>query len=250
MVIARINVVIELRICSLTHIVKDLTVQHIITTFISKTILSLGRALANNSLLTYEYTCIVVAKALLPFQRIVVGQGRSLLVNHLNLSSSALYSGTTGIAREIGSRAIITVCRYMTSLITHIHTRSEMFSKLIAQVSLDIPFRIQFELIVVTNRCQRIIERTECLIFVLHRPVVLRKQRCRRINYAVTQTRLGRCTIILDRIRARTQHLCAGITSIKTYRKVLKRLKLSLTGDIVTGIVRLLHNSFVIYAVV
>ena len=76
----------------------------------------------------------------------------------------------------------------MTILVTQVHTYGEVLCKLVAGIALDIPLVVHLELIVVADGGQRVIERTEGLILVLHGTVVLREERGRRIYYAVTQT--------------------------------------------------------------
>ena len=138
----------------------------------------------------------------------------------------------------------------MTRLITQIYTSRKMFCKLITHVTLDIPLLILLQLVVVTNRSDRVIERTKGLVFFTRSGYILGQQICRCINHCVTQAGLRRSTIIFYSIRARSKHLGTGITGSETNREILERFELCLTGNVVTGIVGLLHNRLVINAVV
>ena len=42
-------------------------------------------------------------------------------------------------------------------------------------------------------------------------------------DYAVTQTGLGRSTVVFDCVRTRSEHLCTGITRRETDREILER---------------------------
>ena len=174
LVVARIDVVVELRISSLAHVVEDLTFQDIIATFVSKTIFGLGRTLADNGLLTDQDTDVMIGlEGLLPLEGIMVRQGRCVFIRHLNLSGTTFYTRTTGVTREISGRTIVTIRSNMAGFITHIHTSGEMLGKLIAHVTLDIPFLILLQLVVVADSGQRVIERTEGLIFITAGTIIL-----------------------------------------------------------------------------
>ena len=235
----------------MSQIIEDLTVLHIVTTLITETVLVVGFLFADDRLFSDQHANVmVVLKGLLPLQGVMVCQGSAVLIRHLDLCRSSLNTRTSGITRIVGRRTIVTVRRNMTTLITYIRTNSEVFGELIAHISLDIPLVIHLHLVVITNGGQRVVKRAKGLICFITGSIVFGKQIRRSIYYTVTQTGLRSGSVILNGIRTRTEHLGVRETCRKTDGEVLERFELNLTGDVITHVIRLLHDSLIVNAVI
>ena len=212
--------------------------------------MGVGLALAQDGLFAHKNAHIVrFVESLFPLQRVGVAQACFFFFVHLHLRRTACHARTTGIARKISGRTIVAVCQNITTFITQLHAGGEVFGKFVTHVPLHIPLVVRLVFIVVADRGQGVIERTECLVLIAFARVFA-QQRCRCINHTVAQTRLGSGSVIFDCIGTCAENTGIGVAGSETHRKVLKWFELGFQTQVIAHIIRLFHDGFVVYAIV
>ena len=206
-------------------------------------------ALYHVRLLTYHQREVV---RVMPFVRILkrihIAQTRTAVIGRNRIAHIAL-SGiclAITIAAVIGGRTIETVGEHIARLVAQFHFQRKVLQELILHIAVQGQFIIHLVLIVMVYRCDRVIQRTERLIVRL----ITLEQLNRRVGNRIAHTALGFRTRIVCRIRSRAQHLRIAIASRYTDGQSLQWFELTLERQVVAVVVRTIHDTLIVYAVV
>ena len=207
--------------------------------------------LVNLDFLTNENTeVVVIAPFFLELKCVGVLESAGFVIrtNDMSVTCTSSVGETVSGTGVIGRRSIVTVLTLVTSFVTQFGLHSKPFSELITNIALQRIFVVHFLAVVMVDGSDRVVERTKRLVVVQSGYLVLCKQLDRRISDGVTNAALGLRAGILRRIGTRTPNGSVGITGCEADSQVLNRFELRLEVQVITVVIRAVHDTFIIDA--
>ena len=161
---------------------------------------------------------------------------------------SACVGLTVAVAAVVGRRAVVAVFLNVAGLVAEVYLYGKVFQELILYIPVQGQFVIHLVLVVVVYRGDRVVERSERI--VVRVVFVALQQFDGAVSDGVTHTAFRFRAGILCRVRTRSEHLRVAVAGRHADGQALQRLEFCLERQVVTVVVRAVHDTLVVNAVV